>query len=120
MTNQGYISWMKDLLLRIMVDEEMESTVRYPEVSSFLKSTWCEIPDRTSESRFMRPQFAEKVPIASTRKRQDEKHRGTAANNFYSYSDFDLNNYRCHSYSLQHKPKTLTFLARGQLGNPED
>lgn len=56
-----------------MVDEEIEnSATNYHEISSFLQSTWFEIPDRTSESRFMRPQFVEKMPIASTLKRQDE------------------------------------------------
>ncbi|KAI1775281.1 hypothetical protein F4818DRAFT_441378 [Hypoxylon cercidicola] len=81
------MDWMKDLLLRIMVDDK-NSAASYHEVSSFLQSTWFEIPDRTSESRFMRPQFAERIPIASTGKRQDEvsplkrseEEKGTASN----------------------------------------
>ncbi|KAI1389580.1 uncharacterized protein F4822DRAFT_205399 [Hypoxylon trugodes] len=65
------MDWMKDLLLRIMVDEGNNAT-SYHEVSSFLQSTWFEIPDRTSGSRFMRPQFVERIPIPPTSRRQDK------------------------------------------------
>ncbi|OTB10035.1 hypothetical protein K445DRAFT_269562 [Daldinia sp. EC12] len=61
------IDWMKDLLLRIMIDEKQENNATgYREASSFLQSTWFEIPDRTSVSRYMRPQFMERVRIPST------------------------------------------------------
>ncbi|KAI0380798.1 hypothetical protein F5Y04DRAFT_289242 [Hypomontagnella monticulosa] len=66
------IEWMKDLLLRIIVDERMgDGAASYHEVSSFLQSTWFEIPDRTSKSRFMRPKFAERTQFISSSKRRD-------------------------------------------------
>ncbi|KAI1478750.1 hypothetical protein F4774DRAFT_143184 [Daldinia eschscholtzii] len=65
--------WMKDLLLKVMADEKIEKgTARYHQASSFLQSTWFEIPDQISESRFMRPQFTERVQTASASKRQNE------------------------------------------------
>ncbi|KAI1417262.1 hypothetical protein F5Y13DRAFT_185336 [Hypoxylon sp. FL1857] len=64
------IDWMKDLLLRIMVDEH-KSAASFHEVSSFLQSTWSEIPDRTSASRIMRPQFIERKLNISSGQKQD-------------------------------------------------
>ncbi|KAI0134934.1 hypothetical protein F4814DRAFT_454316 [Daldinia grandis] len=84
------IDWMKDLLLRIMVDKGIKNsiTANYYKVGSFLQSTWFEIPDRTSKSRIMRPHFSERTPVPSTSKRGDggsssnpiEEQKGIAAN----------------------------------------
>lgn len=44
----------------------------YDQASSFLRDTWFEIPDRTSESRFMRPQFLKRTSHTSINSKQEE------------------------------------------------
>ncbi|KAI2611831.1 hypothetical protein GGR54DRAFT_340844 [Hypoxylon sp. NC1633] len=44
----------------------------YHKLSSFLQSTWFEIPDQASASRIMRPQFSERVRAIPTGRKQDE------------------------------------------------
>uniref|UniRef100_A0A8H7NC66 Ankyrin repeat protein n=1 Tax=Bionectria ochroleuca TaxID=29856 RepID=A0A8H7NC66_BIOOC len=51
--------WMEDALKRILKDEGY-SKDRFQTIKSFFQDSWAEIPDKTSPSRFMRPQHSYK------------------------------------------------------------
>ncbi|KAG6368369.1 hypothetical protein INS49_002574 [Diaporthe citri] len=57
--------WMNDLLQAIMKKEGYNAG-QFRQVKAFLKASWVQVPDKTSESRIMRPRFAIKdhVPEA--------------------------------------------------------
>ncbi|KAI1463033.1 uncharacterized protein F4812DRAFT_464149 [Daldinia caldariorum] len=122
------IDWMKDLLLKIMADENLKNGgARHREISSFLQSTWFEIPDQTSESRFMRPQFVERRRIASTNKKQSEEQRGSDTNNAQHSEAQDIANQKTNDHtansqaaSEQEIPKKEDGKEEGQEGEEEE
>ncbi|KAF4943187.1 hypothetical protein FGADI_13572 [Fusarium gaditjirri] len=57
--------WMNDLLTTIMYNENYPNR-DYSEVRSFFRDSWVEVPDGTSSSRMMRPQFVLRLPKTTT------------------------------------------------------
>ncbi|EKJ69736.1 hypothetical protein FPSE_10052 [Fusarium pseudograminearum CS3096] len=53
------IVWMEDLTKRILKERKL-STEQTQSFASFLRSSWVQVPDRTSASRFMRPLYVSK------------------------------------------------------------
>ncbi|CZS75245.1 unnamed protein product [Fusarium graminearum] len=53
------IVWMEDLMKRIL-KESKASKRQTQSFASFLRSSWVQVPDRTSASRFMRPLYVSK------------------------------------------------------------
>ncbi|CVK96227.1 uncharacterized protein FPRN_12200 [Fusarium proliferatum] len=53
------IIWMEDLMKRILKEREL-SLRETNSIASFLRSSWVQVPDRTSDSRFMRPLYIAK------------------------------------------------------------
>ncbi|EWG52286.1 hypothetical protein FVEG_16962 [Fusarium verticillioides 7600] len=53
------IVWMEDLMKRILEERKL-STKHKRSVASFLRSSWVQVPDRTSDSRLMRPLYVAK------------------------------------------------------------
>ncbi|KAF5691998.1 ankyrin repeat protein [Fusarium circinatum] len=51
--------WMEDLLKKIL-DERVSSRREKNSIASFLRSSWVQVPDRTSDSRSMRPLYVTK------------------------------------------------------------
>ncbi|RBA22490.1 hypothetical protein FPRO05_00837 [Fusarium proliferatum] len=70
--------WMNDLLTTIMYNENY-CTPEYLEVRSFLRDSWIEVPDKTSRSRMMRPQYVSRE-VAS-----DSSSEGTTSSNSVKY-----------------------------------
>ncbi|KAE9567254.1 hypothetical protein CGMCC3_g16543 [Colletotrichum fructicola] len=52
------ITWMEDAVKKVL--KQMDCKDEAEKVASFLRSSWIEIPDRTSTSRFMRPRYVVK------------------------------------------------------------
>ncbi|KAI8182787.1 hypothetical protein K4K51_000610 [Colletotrichum sp. SAR 10_75] len=52
------ITWMEDAVKKILKKKDCKDETE--KVASFLRSSWIEIPDRTSMSRFMRPRYVVK------------------------------------------------------------
>ncbi|KAI1097263.1 hypothetical protein F4804DRAFT_328090 [Jackrogersella minutella] len=50
------LTWMNDLLKRMMKEDQTCHEDKFHEINSFFRGSWFEIPDRTSESRIMKPQ----------------------------------------------------------------
>ncbi|CVK98105.1 uncharacterized protein FMAN_12205 [Fusarium mangiferae] len=53
------IVWMEDLMKRILNERELSLRDKNS-TASFLRSSWVQVPDRTSDSRFMRPLYVAK------------------------------------------------------------
>ncbi|KAM6534116.1 hypothetical protein FALCPG4_007053 [Fusarium falciforme] len=64
--------WMEDTAKKILKGEGCCKS-EAEKVASFLRSSWIEIPDRTSTSRFMRPRYVVKKADSAT-KRQANRH----------------------------------------------
>ncbi|RSL54692.1 hypothetical protein CEP54_009739 [Fusarium duplospermum] len=64
--------WMEDMTKKILKGEGCGKS-EAEKVTSFLRSSWIEIPDRTSTSRFMRPRYVvKKADIATEQDAGDE------------------------------------------------
>ncbi|KAL3595567.1 hypothetical protein FPOAC2_09910 [Fusarium poae] len=50
--------WMQDILKRVSTRSDY-SDKKFQELASFLRTTWVQIPDKSTSSRFMRPQYVE-------------------------------------------------------------
>ncbi|KAM0497316.1 hypothetical protein ACHAP8_006806 [Fusarium lateritium] len=53
--------WMQDILKRV-ADKSEYSDEEFQELASFLRTTWVQIPDKTTSSRFMRPRYVDNKP----------------------------------------------------------
>ncbi|KAH9240602.1 hypothetical protein K456DRAFT_1719835 [Colletotrichum gloeosporioides 23] len=58
------ITWMEDAVKKILKKKDCKDETE--KFASFLRSSWIEIPDRTSMSRFMRPRYVVKDKGSST------------------------------------------------------
>ncbi|RSL74439.1 hypothetical protein CEP53_000312 [Fusarium sp. AF-6] len=64
--------WMEDMAKKILKEEGCGKS-EAEKVASFLRSSWIEIPDRTSTSRFMRPRYVVKKADIATEQDAEDK-----------------------------------------------
>ncbi|KAJ4226298.1 hypothetical protein NW759_004884 [Fusarium solani] len=64
--------WMEDTAKKILKGEGCGKS-EAEKVASFLRSSWIEIPDRTSTSRFMRPRYVFKETENATRQQPEDE-----------------------------------------------
>ncbi|RMI95255.1 hypothetical protein CDV36_016417, partial [Fusarium kuroshium] len=66
------MAWMEDTAKKILKEEGCGKD-EAERVTSFLRSSWIEVPDRTSTSRFMRPRYVVKKTQNATKKHAEDE-----------------------------------------------
>ncbi|RSL79740.1 hypothetical protein BHE90_001537 [Fusarium euwallaceae] len=75
--------WMEDTTRKILKGEGCDKS-EAEKVASFLRSSWIEIPDRTSTSRFMRPRHVVKKAYNATKQDEEDKNEWKDTSDIYS------------------------------------
>ncbi|KAF5671259.1 ankyrin unc44 [Fusarium heterosporum] len=103
------MTWMNDVLTRIMLDEGYDPS-DYRECRSFFRDSWVEVPDRKSLSRFMRPRRVSMntTPRKDRKNDSDDPEKKGSANKNKKYGSIST------SDDCEHKAEAL----EGKVGIP--